>query len=100
MPTRNINLTDHNDQFVDEQVASGRYQNASEVLRAGLRLLERQAREEEQRLAALRRLATEGFDELDQGLGVVLADDEALADYIASIGRRVSERGEGPSTHG
>ncbi|MEO9589290.1 MULTISPECIES: type II toxin-antitoxin system ParD family antitoxin [Marinobacter] len=40
MATRNIVLTDHQSQVVDYLVASGRYQNASEVLRAGLRMVE------------------------------------------------------------
>lgn len=40
MATRNIVLTDHQSQVVDRLVASGRYQNASEVLRAGLRMVE------------------------------------------------------------
>jgi antitoxin ParD1/3/4 len=46
MPTRNMNLTGHYDQFVENEIAVGRYKNASEVLRAGLRLLEQQARED------------------------------------------------------
>lgn len=41
MPTRNVVLTDHQAHFVEQLVASGRYQNASEVLREGLRLVER-----------------------------------------------------------
>ena len=41
MPTRNIVLTDHQAALVERLVSSGRYQNASEVLRQGLRLLER-----------------------------------------------------------
>ncbi|HAX09028.1 MAG TPA: type II toxin-antitoxin system ParD family antitoxin, partial [Marinobacter hydrocarbonoclasticus] len=40
MATRNIVLTDHQSQVVDHLVASSRYQNASEVLRAGLRMVE------------------------------------------------------------
>ena len=36
MPTRNINLTDKLDRFVATKVKSGRYENASEVVRAGL----------------------------------------------------------------
>jgi antitoxin ParD1/3/4 len=48
MPTRNVNLTDELDRFVLANVESGRYENASEVVRAALRTLER----EEQRFAA------------------------------------------------
>jgi len=45
MPTRNIVLTDHQSALVDDLVAKGRYQNASEAMRAGLRLLEREESE-------------------------------------------------------
>ena len=40
MPTRNVNLTEHLDTFIETGVASGRFSNASEVVREGLRLLE------------------------------------------------------------
>ena len=40
MATRNVELTSAQDALVERLVASGRYQNASEVLRSGLRLLE------------------------------------------------------------
>ncbi|KVZ94871.1 antitoxin [Burkholderia ubonensis] len=40
-----ISLGDHLTQFVDTQVASGRYGSASDVVRAGLRLLETQETE-------------------------------------------------------
>ena len=40
MPTRNVVLTDHQSDLIDRLVASGRFQNASEAMRAGLRLLE------------------------------------------------------------
>ena len=43
MPTRNIHLTDALDRFVAEQVESGQFQNASEVVRAGLRALDRKS---------------------------------------------------------
>ena len=45
-----ISLDDHFTGFLSREVASGRYRSASEVVRAGLRLLE----DEETRLAALR----------------------------------------------
>ena len=37
--TRNVSLTSQNEAFITERVASGRFANASEVVRAGLRLL-------------------------------------------------------------
>ena len=46
MPTRNVNLTEELDRFVLKKVKSGRYENASEVVRAALRTLERDEREE------------------------------------------------------
>lgn len=92
MPTRHVDLTDHHDQFVDSLVASGRFESPSEVMRAGLRLLEAQAREEEQKLALLRSLASEGFHELDQGQGTPIGDRQELAEFIAEIGIRAADR--------
>ncbi|MDA3867730.1 MAG: type II toxin-antitoxin system ParD family antitoxin [Salinivirgaceae bacterium] len=40
MKNTSISLGNYFDQFVQEQVAAGRYKNVSEVIRAGLRLLE------------------------------------------------------------
>jgi antitoxin ParD1/3/4 len=54
MPTRNVNLTDELDTFVLEKIESGRYDNASEVVRAALRTLEREEQQFEAKLAALR----------------------------------------------
>jgi antitoxin ParD1/3/4 len=90
MPTRNINLTEHFDRFVDKQVGAGRFRNASEVMRAGLHLLEQQTREDEQKLALLRALAAEGIEQLDQGRGLAVKDERELANVVAQIGRRVA----------
>jgi antitoxin ParD1/3/4 len=53
-PTRNVNLTDELDRFVAEKVKTGRYENASEVVRAGLRTLEREEQQYEAKIAALK----------------------------------------------
>jgi antitoxin ParD1/3/4 len=90
MPTRNINLTDHYDDFVHNLVSSGRFKNASEVMRAGLHMLEKQTLEDEEKLELLRRLATEGFDQLDRGEGIEFEDDEALGECIAQLGRQAA----------
>lgn len=86
MPTRNVNLTDHFDKFVAAEIDAGRFRNASEVMRAGLRLLEQQAREGEQKLRLLRAAAKKGFDELDQGLGIQLHGDQELRDFLSRLG--------------
>jgi antitoxin ParD1/3/4 len=60
MPTRNVNLTDELDRFVIREIDSGRYENASEVIRAALRSLEREEQEYELKLAAVRAAIEEG----------------------------------------
>ena len=60
MPTRNVNLTAELDRFVAKKVKTGRYENASEVVRAGLRTLEREEQQYEAKLAALRAAIDEG----------------------------------------
>jgi antitoxin ParD1/3/4 len=53
-------LTDELDRFVLQKVESGRYENASEVVRAALRTLEREEEQYEAKLAALRTAIDEG----------------------------------------
>ena len=53
-----ISLGDHFENFVDKRVTTGRFKNASEVIRAGLRLLE----EEENKIAVLKTAIVEGID--------------------------------------
>ncbi|HZC16654.1 MAG TPA: type II toxin-antitoxin system ParD family antitoxin [Caulobacteraceae bacterium] len=74
MTTRNISLTDPLDQFIDEQVRSGDYQNASEVVRAALRLLRRRAEEDERAAARLRAAIQEGIDDVEAGRFETVAD--------------------------
>jgi antitoxin ParD1/3/4 len=63
MPTRNIVLTDQQSAFVDALVADGRFQNASEALRAGLRLLEK----EEAVWEEAKRGVLEGLAQVERG---------------------------------
>jgi antitoxin ParD1/3/4 len=61
--TTSINLGDHFATFIDQQIASGRYGSASEVVRASLRLLE----EREHRIEGLRRALIDGERSGDVG---------------------------------
>jgi antitoxin ParD1/3/4 len=53
-----VSLGNYFESFVDNSVSEGRFKNASEVIRAGLRLLE----EEENKIIALKKAINEGID--------------------------------------
>lgn len=78
MPTRNVNLTDELNHLVDEEVQSGRFQNASEVVRAGLRLYEQHRNEQAARLALLHRM----LDEAGHGETTATDDIDAFVDGV------------------
>jgi antitoxin ParD1/3/4 len=67
MPTRNVVLTDTQEQLIQSLVDSGRYQNASEVIRDGLRLIERREQEDAAKLEASRAAAATGIAAIDAG---------------------------------
>lgn len=85
MPTRNVVLTDHQAHFVEQLVTSGRYQNASEVLREGLRLVERRESEDDLRLAVLREAARIGIADIDTGAFRSFDSADALGQHLATL---------------
>ena len=85
MPTRNVVLTDHQAQFVEQLVTAGRYQNASEVLREGLRLVERRESEDEMRLVALRETARIGIADIDAGAFRSFNSAGELSQHLATL---------------
>lgn len=88
MPT-SVALGSHFEEFVKSQVMSGRYNNASEVVREGLRLLEDHLELRRVKLDKLRAGLKEG---LDSGAGA-LADD-VFASLEAKYLKMAQERGE------
>lgn len=85
MPTRNVNLTEHYDQFITAGIEAGRYGNASEAVRAALRLLERQEQEDQVKLAWLRATTQDAFAALDRGEGVTLNAADNIDAYVGDI---------------
>lgn len=91
MPTRNVVLTEHFEEVIDRLVKTGRYQNASEVLRDGLRLLEQREAKEAAKLAVLREAANIGFHNIEQGRFEDVAKD-GLEEFMSSLGQQASAR--------
>lgn len=71
----NVNLTPKLEEFVHQKVSSGSYNNASEVVREALRLLEERDQEREAKLQWLRQAIQEG---IDSGPAVPMEDIETL----------------------
>jgi antitoxin ParD1/3/4 len=85
MPTRNVVLTDYQAELVERLVTSGRYQNASEVLREGLRLIEDQEAQTKARLKALREAARIGIADADGGRFRTFNSPAELNDHLGSL---------------
>jgi antitoxin ParD1/3/4 len=92
MVTRNVVITDRQAKMIEKLVSSGQYQNASEVLRDGLRLIEERAAAHKAKLKALRAAVQVGLDDFEAGRYVsfdsfdemekhlIQSTDEALAE--------------------
>lgn len=88
MPTRNVVLTPHQAEFVEKLVAKGQYQNASEVLREGLRLIEQRETEASARLTALKEAAVIGIADFDAGRFRSFTSPEALDQHLAALANK------------
>ena len=85
MPTRNIVLTDHQADLLERRVSSGRYQNASEVLREGLRLIVSRQSEDAARPEALRSAVQAGIHVVSAGRFRDFESAEALAHHLGAL---------------
>ena len=91
MPTRNVVLSDHQQELVETLVQSGRYQNASEVLREGLRLIEQRERLEAAKLQALQQAAAKGWADITAGRYVDIVED-GIEEFMSQLGQHAANR--------
>lgn len=85
MPT-SVALTPHFESLTQQLVASGRYNNVSEVVRDGLRLLEARVQEDKAKLAALRDAAKLGFAAIERGEYLALQSDQDIESFVQQAG--------------
>ena len=89
MPTRNVVLTKRQEELIETLVESGRYQNASEVLRDGLRLVEQREAEDAGKLKALRAAARLGIGALERGEFKEFRTIEDLHTFLTDLSEKV-----------
>lgn len=90
MATHNVVVPNPMEQSIDELVKTGRYQNFSEVVRAGLRMLLEREAEESAKLEALRTATSIGLMQLDSG-AFEEVDPSELETYLQTLGREASK---------
>ncbi len=91
MPT-SVALTPHFESLTQQLVTSGRYNNISEVIRDGLRLLESRIEEESAKLHALRTAVKVGLDDFEDGKFTQLNTAQQIQDFVRQSGERVANR--------
>ncbi|RMT95095.1 hypothetical protein ALP39_200472 [Pseudomonas marginalis pv. marginalis] len=94
MATRNVVLSDHLEQVVNDLVVSGRYQNVSEVLREGVRLLEQREAEESAKQQTLREMVSIGLKSLDERDRTIVRAEE-LSLFLETHGEQANSSSAG-----
>jgi len=96
MKQLNVSITPHFSKFIRKKLNSGRYSNASEVVRDALRRLEQDELIEEQRTIAdpdnVREAVLEGLASIERGDYIELNGDAELKEFFADIVTRGKKR--------
>lgn len=100
MPTTvqqlNVSITPHFSRFIRKKIKSGRYTNASEVVREALRRLEQEELIQEQTVIGdpenFEEELLKGFSSIERGKGIELKDDRELREFFADVIARGRKR--------
>ena len=93
MPT-SVALTPHFESLTQRLVSSGKYNNVSEIVRDGLRLLESREQEEAAKLKALREAAKLGFTDIQRGNYVSLDNRQDIDAFVRQAAARAAAVGK------
>lgn len=93
MAGRNFSLTEPLSDFVDRQVASGRHQNASEVVREALRRYEGEVERENADLAIIQKVAETGLDAIARGDFTLIKGEAGASELLARLIERSRANG-------
>lgn len=88
MPDETIHLAERDAELIRFYVEGGRYASPSDVVSAGLQLLEEQDRDEQAKLERLRVEARKGLDDLDAGRYIEMDSDGELDAYLDTVSER------------
>ena len=86
MATLNVSLTSELNTLIRVKVESGMYYSASEVVRAGLRLLQQQDEDRQLHLAKLQTLISTGIHHLESGDSIAFSSGNELMTHIRTKG--------------
>ncbi len=89
----NVSLTPELEAFIQQKLKGGRYFSASEVVRAGLRLLEEQEPPQRRTVESLRAEIQKGLDSLETGHGIPVNAD--TAEQVKQRGRKYLKKHSG-----
>ena len=95
MPTRNVVLSEHQHDFVEALVQSGRYQNASEVLHEGLPLIEQRETTRDVQAQSASGGADKGWVDIAEGRYADLANDQ-IEDFVCKLRQQAARRSQTP----
>lgn len=96
MGGRNFSLTDHLSDFVNAEVASGRHQNASEVVREALRRYEDDVAAERASLALIEKVAAEGIAAIERGDFTLVSGPDGSQKLLDRLNARAAGRTDSP----
>lgn len=96
MPQRNVSLSEPQDRFIENSVATGRFRTADEAVDEALQLLEEKEHEDADKLQWLKAAADAAWATFDRGEYVTLSSDEEIRNYVREVSKHaLDEHGAG-----